>query len=338
MGVRIPVLLLALLGLAGCVTAPPEQPPDLDPYTPIHEDGFGWIEGPRLPFAVAGAACTLFEDAVWMFGGIDAAGFVTGQAARFSHEDSARGQWNTLVSMPRSAHGATAAPVGDRIHIVGGYQANGRMAVSDRVTEYVPSSGLYNIAPIGGLDQPLAEGTFLIFDGVPSIGGGTTDGIIANDRIRSWDPVIASAGWHAVDQRLPNARAAGAFGESPEGFFAAAGGWATDGGVPVQDAEIINWNNGRTIPIDGLPTPRRDAGTGHWEHRIAVVGGSEGGELVPTVELLDLTDKAWYSVIDLPTPLARSCVVGMDDGLHVMGGVGPSGGSTNEHWILQEIE
>lgn len=110
-------------------------------------DGFGWVEmvdKARSP-VLASAASAVFEDSIYLFGGVDGQGESSNETYRYNpHSDS----WAQLKPMPRSPRppgrdgqwGGGAARIGGRIYVVGGqwYDRNGGGLYSD-VLEYDPA-------------------------------------------------------------------------------------------------------------------------------------------------------------------------------------------------------
>jgi non-specific serine/threonine protein kinase len=200
--------------------------------------------------------------------------------------------WIRLASAPSARTEVAAAVAGGRIHVVGGYRADGATVATVEVFD--PATGAWQRGP----DLPVAlnHAMAATIDDALYVFGGYRHGNIPNADAFRLEP----AGWRAV-ARMPDARAAGTAVPAAGRAFVV-GGIAT-GNRLAQDMLVYAVAADRWSTGPGPPTPREHLGGAAFDGRIYVVGGRSGGldGNLAAFESFDPVTGQWSRLPDLPT-------------------------------------
>jgi non-specific serine/threonine protein kinase len=200
--------------------------------------------------------------------------------------------WTTLARAPSARTEVAAAAAGGRIHVVGGYAADGSTVATVEVFD--TATGRWESGP--GL--PLAVNHAMaasVADTVYVFGGYQAGNVPSAAAFR-----LTAEGWRPVAS-MPQARAAGT-AVVVDGAIYVAGGITTGGrlaGTMLRyDPATDRWS---TEP--GPPTPREHLGGAGFGGRVYTVGGRTGGvsRNLAAFEAFDTRTGTWTRLSDLPT-------------------------------------
>jgi N-acetylneuraminic acid mutarotase len=250
-------------------------------------------------------------------------------------EPSHGGVWTTLTPAPLKRTEVSAAAVGGKVYVIGGFAEPALsnikdLAITNQVEEYDPATDRWTTK------APLPVG--LHHAGIAVIGrqlyvvGGFTRSFLS-----VWSPLATlyrfdpeRNSW-SVLASMPTARGALAATEAG-GRLLAVGGYESDGNsaaVELYDPQSNTWS--RRAP---LPTPRDHLAVAAIGNRVYAIAGRlnrDYGRNLPVTEAYDVSADRWMKLADMPT--ARSGITAgvLGGSIYVLGGEGPSGTfSTNE--------
>jgi non-specific serine/threonine protein kinase len=183
-----------------------------------------------------------------------------------------------------------AAAVDGRIHLVGGYRADGATVAT--VELFDTATGAWRPGP----DLPLAVNHAMaatVAGAVHVFGGYTADGAPSRQAFR-----LDGGSWRRLAD-APQGRAAGAAAAVGDRVYLA-GGVGPDRrlatGTLVYDPAADRWGE-----APGLPTPREHLGGAAAGGLLYTVGGRTGRGNLATVEAYDPRRGTWTTLPDLPT-------------------------------------
>jgi serine/threonine-protein kinase PknK len=137
-----------------------------------HPSAAGWQAGPDAPFARLEMAAAVFDDRIWLAGGLEPD---TGATDALSILDPATGAWDEGAPLPEAVHHAALAADGDRLYLIGGYLGSSG-AATDAVHVLDPADGTWEPGP--PLPEPRGAGA-AVHDGerIVYAGGVDPDGV-----------------------------------------------------------------------------------------------------------------------------------------------------------------
>lgn len=237
-------------------------------------------------------------------------------------------QWQSLAPMPTLRSGALAATLGDVIYVMGGgfKKTDGKFKFLTTVEAYFPKEDRWSTQP--SLLQPHDYPASAIVDGLIYIIGGhhpdATEGGPQTDPAFSfterWDG--SSDRWQAVaDMPTPRFAASaieidqklcvlGGVAASPEGFH-------EYDLIEVYDPKHSSWSQSSFV----MPSSSAGQGAVVFNNRLYVFGGfREGIGICKHGSVLDLEDKTWSTLPDMPLDRAAMGVALVDDAIYLIGG------------------
>src|SRR5829696_6780997 len=198
--------------------------------------------------------------------------------------------WRRLAPVPTERTEVTAAAVGRRIWVLGGYAPGGATLATAEV--YDTAADTWARGP----DLPVAVNHAMAatLDGVLYVAGGN-DGTRPSTQLARLD----GDRWRTLAP-LPQGRSAGGL-VALDGRLYLVGG-VTQGGLAA-DTQVYDPAADRWSPAPGLPTPREHLGAAAAGGRVYVVGGRTGGigSNLTAAEAFDPASGRWARVADLPT-------------------------------------
>ena len=239
------------------------------------------------------------------------------------------GSWTTLAPAPTKRTEVTAAVLGGKIYVLGGFAEPSlgtlsSMTITDRVEVYDPATNEWTTRaplPVG-----LHHAAAVVAENRLYVIGGYRQAFLA-----LWHPV-ATVHMYDPDKNawterspMPTPRGALAVAESG-GKFYAIGGY--DGATNRAEVEVYDPANDAWTVRSPLPTPRDHLAATTAGGKIYAIGGRVNQNYahnLPTVEAYDPAVDRWTKAADLPT--ARSGITaGVIRGtIYVPGGEAPEG-------------
>ncbi len=245
------------------------------------------------------------------------------------------GLWHTAAPAPTKRTEMAAAPLGDKIYVVGGFEEPGfgnllNFAITNAVEEYDPSMDRWTTKaslPVGLHHAAIGMTGGRLY----VIGGYTQSGLSV------WHPVATVYAYDpTVDtwtERAPMPTPRGALSVTEhEGKLYAIGGY--DGKANPATVEIYDPTHDTWASITPLPTPRDHLATATSSGKVYAIGGrinGDYGQNLSVTEVYDPLTNRWTRVADLPTARSGITASEVDGRIYVFGGEGRNGTfTTNE--------
>ena len=237
-------------------------------------------------------------------------------------------QWASLAPMPTLRSGALAATLGDAIYVMGGgfKKTDGRFKFLTTVEAYFPKENRWETQP--SLLEPHDYPASAIVDGLIYIIGGhhpdATEGGPQTDPAFSftecWD--ASSDSWQAVAE-MPTPRFAASAIEIDQKLCVLGGVAASPKGfheydlIEVYDPKTSTWSQSPFV----MPSSSAGQGAVVFNNKLYVFGGfREGLGICKQGSVLDLKNKSWSSLPDMPLDRAAMGVALVDDTIYLIGG------------------
>ena len=242
-----------------------------------------WAQKRDMPTTRARMAAVTFDGMIYVFGGSERRGGKVLDAVEvFNPEAGERGAWKKLAKLPKALAATSAAVVGDKIYVIGGWDRGAQKEVYGTVFEYDPKEDKFKEkrdmpTPRGGLGAATFQGK------IYAIGGWNFEEVLRT--VEVYDP--ATDTWEEKKQ-MPVSRAL--FGITAlSGRIFAIGGLATFSDnqndevlkrVDVYNPAIDEW-----VIDEAIPLPRGRAGVPATVAggKIYVPGGRAGIQSFPSI-------------------------------------------------------
>jgi N-acetylneuraminic acid mutarotase len=244
-------------------------------------------------------------------------------------------EWTALLPMPTERTEVTAATVGSRIYVVGGFDSSGDTV--DTVEVYEPRSNTWSTAK--ELPIPLHHSAAASYQGKLYVVGGYQEGWIPANALLIYDPFTND--WRrAKDMPTPRGALTAQF---IDGILYAVGGW---NGLPLRTTEAYNPSNDSWDAMAPMPTAREHLASGVVDGKLYVIGGRQGGltSNLDVNEEYDPKTNVWTT--KAPMPSKRGGIVGasLSDSVFVFGGESPAKTFDNneqyvpafDSWLIRE--
>ena len=243
-----------------------------------------WAPKRNMPTTRARMAAVTFDGMIYVFGGAQRRGGKVLDAVEvFNPEAGERGAWKKLAKLPKALAATSAAVVGDKIYVIGGWDRGAQKEVYGTVFEYDPKEDTFDQkrdmpTPRGGLGAAVLQGK------IYAIGGWNLEEVL--NVVEVYDP--ATDTWEAK-KPMPVQKAL--FGITAlSGRIFAIGGLSTfsDGSndevlkrVDVYNPVLDEW-----VIDEAVPLPRGRAGAPcHRSRRQDLCAGRPGGGTIVPINL-----------------------------------------------------
>ena len=242
-----------------------------------------WAPKRDMPTTRARMAAVTFEGMIYVFGGADRRGGKVLDAVEvFNPEAGERGAWKKLAKLPQALSATSAAVVGDKIYVIGGWDKGAQNEVYGTVFEYDPKEDKFDKkrdmpTPRGGLGAAAFQGK------IYAIGGWNFEEVLRT--VEVYDP--ATDTWEEKKQ-MPVARAL--FGITAlSGRIFAIGGLTTfndnQNDEVLKRVDVYNPARDEWVIDEAIPLPRGRAGVPATVAggKIYVPGGRAGIQSFPSI-------------------------------------------------------
>ena len=242
-----------------------------------------WAPKRSMPTTRARMAAVTFDGMIYVFGGVsNRGGKILDAVEVFNPEAGKRGAWKKLAKLPAPLAATSAAVVGDKIYVIGGWDRGAQKEVYGTVLEYDPKEDTFDQkrdmpTPRGGLGAAVLQGK------IYAIGGWNLEEVL--NVVEVYDP--ATDTWEAK-KPMPVQKAL--FGITAlSGRIFAIGGLSTfsDGSndevlkrVDVYNPVLDEWVIDEAVP---LPRGRAGAPATVAGGKIYVPGGRAGVQSFPSI-------------------------------------------------------
>ncbi|KAA9007705.1 hypothetical protein F4V43_04285 [Paenibacillus spiritus] len=285
-----------------------------------------WTPKTSLPEARAGAAMVEYGGKIYAFGGVgnsDQAANGIKQKTTYVYDPSSD-LWSKKSDMPTARAAATAAVVGNKIYVIGGYydNASGTPVRTPKVEVYSPDSDTWTTTTPMKAGRSWAASA-VVGDNIYVVGGATDINV---------------------------------FVSTVEAFNTTTGVWSTKTNLPViANGPVGAVNNGKIYILGGLKTPTTPQITSDtiyeydpilniWEAKanlqnaphgaavatlngkIYILGGKNGSTVLSTVQIYDPAKNNVSSFTNLTDSRYQSGAAVVNGQLYIVGG---STGATN---------
>lgn len=284
-----------------------------------------WHSCSSLHLARSHPAVAVYEGKIYSFGG-GGDNFVSLNLSEVY--DPKTDQWASLAPMPTLRSGALAATIGDAIYVMGGgfKKEDGRFKFLTTVEAYYPGEDRWETKP--SLLQPHDYPASAIVDGRIYIIGGhhpeATEGGPQTDPAfsftESWD--VSSDSWQEVTA-MPTPRFAASAIEIDQKLWVLGGVAAAPEGFHEYDLiEVYNPKTSSWTKISpALPSSSAGQGAVVFKNRLYVFGGfREDIGICKHGSVLDLKNKIWSTLPDMPLDRAAMGVAVVDETIYLIGG------------------
>jgi len=234
-------------------------------------------------------------------------------------------EWVTVADMPTPRTEITASQIGNRIYVVGGFNAAG--GTTDVIEVYDTTNNTWTV----GKELPIAlhHSAAASHEGKLYVVGGYSEGWIPSNKLFIYD--LSTDEWMR-GRDMPTSRGA-LTAQFVNGILYAVGGW---NGIPltvneVYDPATNNWTT--KVP---MPTAREHLASGVIDDKLFVIGGRQGGLLtnLNVNEEYDPENNEWIRKASLPTDRGGIVAASLSDSIYVFGGETPlTTFYTNEQYI-----
>ena len=242
-----------------------------------------WAPKRSMPTTRARMAAVTFDGMIYVFGGVsNRGGKILDAVEVFNPEAGERGAWKKLAKLPAPLAATSAAVVGDKIYVIGGWDRGAQQEVYASVFEYDPKENTFDQkkdmpTPRGGLGAAVFQGK------IYAIGGWNIEEVL--DVVEAYDPVTDT--WEAK-KPMPVKKAL--FGiTSLSGRIFTIGGLSTfndnvDDEV-LKRVDVYNPGLDEWVVDEAVPLPRGRAGVPATvaANKIYVPGGRAGVQSFPSI-------------------------------------------------------
>ena len=242
-----------------------------------------WADRRRMPTTRARMTAVAFDGMIYVFGGVERRGGKVLDAVEvFNPEAGERGAWKKLAKLPTALAATSAAVVGDKIYVIGGWDRGGQNEAYGTVFEYDPAEDEFDQkrdmpTPRGGLGAAVFQGK------IYAIGGWNFEEVL--DTVEVYDP--ATDTWEAK-KPMPIKRAL--FGVTTlSGRIFAIGGLSTfsdgENDEVLKRVDVYNPALDEWVIDEAIPLPRARAGIPATvaSNKIYVPGGRAAIQSFPSI-------------------------------------------------------
>lgn len=282
-----------------------------------------WFQVAPLPTPIRAGHAAVLNGKIYYIGGNVGIDTPVGSTHIY---DQWSDSWSAGPAMPTARNWGAVAVLPDRIHIVGGVNANEPFSVDSRLfvnEAFIPGQNTWQTyAPMnfarGGAPADTVDGRFYV------IGG--SRGPLALDSVEVYDPSADS--WASVPS-LPAPLLVPSVG-SIGGKLYVAGGEGRPCCPSLADLLIFDPDAGTWTPGPPMSTARAYAASVVVDGKLVVIGGrSSFGDILSEVEVFDPIAGAWSASMSIPVRLRDASAVVLDGVIYLLGGQTVSG-NTNQ--------
>lgn len=285
-----------------------------------------WTSKTSLPETRAGAAVVEYGGKIYAFGGVgnsDQAANGIKQKTTYVYDPSSD-SWSKKSDMPTARAAATAAVVGDKIYVIGGYydNASGAPVRTPKVEVYSPDSDTWTTTTPMKAGRSWAASA-VVGDNIYVVGGATDINVF----VSTVEAFNTTTGVWSTKTNLPvvvNAPVGAVY----NGKIYILGGLKTTT-TPLVTSDII-YEYDPTSNIWAakatLPTAPHGAAVATLNGKIYIIGGAYGSTAISTVQIYDPVKNNVSSFTNLTASRYQSGAAVVNGQLYIVGG---STGATN---------
>jgi serine/threonine protein kinase/N-acetylneuraminic acid mutarotase len=274
----------------------------------------GWKPITNARVAREAAATTQSDGTIWIFGGLESDGSVSG---RHEGYDPAIDNWKGGDELPVPVQHAMAVTWQGTPCVLGGWRAEGAntQLATDKVWRVVNSRWV-ELPP---LLQPRAAGAAAVVGDRLVVAGG----VDATGKLVNTTEIFDGTAWK-LGAQMPTPREM--LGAASDGkVMYAVGG--SDGNVDLPAVEAYDPATDSWTALPAMPQPRSDLGVAIADARLVALGGLTADGVLNTVSAMDLAAKTWTRLPDMSTPRHGMAVAAVEKSVFVIGGATDAGTS-----------
>jgi N-acetylneuraminic acid mutarotase len=275
--------------------------------TTTTETRAGWKPITNARVAREAAATTQADGTIWIFGGLESDGSVSG---RHEGYDPAIDSWKGGDDLPVPVQHAMSVTWQGTPVVLGGWRAEGAntQIATDKVWRVVNSHWV-ELPP---LLQPRAAGAAAVVGGRLVV----TGGVGANGRLLNTTEVFDGTTWK-LGAEMPTPRKMLGAASDDKVVYAVGG---TDGTAELTAVEAYDPAADSWTSLSALPQPRSDLGVAIADARLVAVGGLSAGRVLKTVSVMDLATKTLAGLPEMSTARHGMAVAAVEKSVYVIGG------------------
>jgi Kelch motif len=275
-----------------------------------------WKKLDKAPGTFESSGVTVFEDKVWIAGGLDESRAPTRNVWVFDPSDGPDGGWKAGPKLPGVLTHTVLARNGDRLLLAGGFRFDSGKTAVDTVLQLDESGTRWEPGP----KLPIRVGAAAAaWDGKRVVLAG---GVTSDESVSDAVYVLEGGKWRELDDRLSQGReglAADSDGKGKVWFMA--GEQATEGKkIPYGNIDVVS---GDSVTEAGEVPIARGAVAGFWlpPSTACVVGGrNDAGKPVGAVDCVD-ADGNQLSLPSMEVGRLGMVAAVLDNKLFVFGGL-----------------
>jgi serine/threonine protein kinase/N-acetylneuraminic acid mutarotase len=274
---------------------------------PTTEPQAGWKPITNARVAREAAATTQADGTIWIFGGLESDGRVSG---RHEGYDPAIDSWKGGDDLPVPVQHAMSVTWQGTPVVLGGWRTEGanKEIATDKVWRVVNSRWV-ELPP---LLQPRAAGAAAVVGDRLVV----TGGVGANGRLLNTTEVFDGNSWK-LGAAIPTPRQMLDAAADDKLVYAVGG---TDGAADLPTVEAYDPAADSWTSLPALPQPRSDLGVAIADARLVAVGGLSAGQALKTVSVMDLATKTWAGLPDMSTARHGMAVAAVEKSVYAIGG------------------
>jgi serine/threonine protein kinase len=279
---------------------------------PTTETQASWKPITNARVARAATATTQADGTIWIFGGLESNGSVSG---RHEGYDPAIDSWKGGDNLPVPVQHAMSVTWQGTPVVLGGWRAEGTdtQTATDKVWRVVNSQWV-ELPP---LLQPRAAGAAAVVGGRLVV----TGGVGANGRLLDTTELFDGNAWK-LGAAMPTPRQLLGAASDDKVVYAVGG---TDGSAELPTVEAYDPVADSWTSLADLPEARSDLGVAIADARLVAVGGLSEGQVLKTVSVMDLATKTWAGLPDMSTARHGMAVAAVERSVYAIGGATDAG-------------
>jgi serine/threonine protein kinase/N-acetylneuraminic acid mutarotase len=281
---------------------------------PTTETQAGWKPITNARVAREAAATTQADGTIWIFGGLESDGSVSG---RHEGYDPAIDSWKGGDELPVPVQHAMSVTWQGTPVVLGGWRSDGAnpQVATDKVWRVVNSHWV-ELPP---LLQPRAAGAAAVVGGRLVV----TGGVGANGKLLNTTEIFDGTTWK-LGAEMPTPRKMLGSASDDKVVYTVGG---NDGTADLPTVEAYDPAADTWTPLPALSQPRSDLGVAVADARLVAVGGLSAGQVLKTVSVMDLAAKTWAGLPDMSTARHGMAVAAVEKSVYVIGGATDAGAS-----------
>jgi len=303
--VKLPTPTNAIVPPGGCIQSLNPTPPAGYAYSGAGSSaGDQWYELPSMSYSRFGPAVAAVNNKIYVIGGWDGLGAVSNVVEVY---DVQAQTWERKANMNTAVVYASAAVIGNSIHVLGGYNGS---SILNRHQVYNTLTNTWSVSV--NLPQARSGGSAAVVSGRIYLIGGYFNNSPVNSNFM-FDP--ATAAWTSKSS-MPTARTDFAIAQAYNGIYVI-GGWNE---IALNTHEYYDPANDTWTTLFPANYARAGCSAGVVNNKIYVIGGGDQYSYNSKTEEYDPLTNEWTSKASIPLPRSYFGAASIGKNIFVVGG------------------